>query len=207
MHVAIPGLVAALFGDVFYQTILAAYEGESAKRAALARYMAYSIDEAERTGRVVLADDPAIGAALWLLPRAPDVEAREHAAKHAFLAELCGPIGYDRYRRIVGFMHAQAERVIPADGWYLSILGVDPAVQSRGIGARLLAPTMAEADAAGAVTWLETFTTRGAQFYERVGFTLVGWYDEPVTGRAYATLCRDQAQEIAFTRQPGRADV
>jgi GNAT superfamily N-acetyltransferase len=197
MHPSIPGLVAALIGDVFYRTILAAHDSEEAKRAALARYMGYSIGEAERTGRVVLADDPSIGAALWLLPRQADIEQTEHAAKHAFLAELCGPIGYDRYRRIVGFMHAQAERVIPVDAWYLSILGVDPAVQGRGIGARLLAPTLAEADATGTVTWLETFTTRGARFYERVGFTLVGWYDEPVTGRAYAALRRDPATEIA----------
>jgi GNAT superfamily N-acetyltransferase len=194
MHPSIPGLVAALHGDVFYQTILAAHDSVEAKRAALARYLGYSIDEAERTGRVVLADDPSIGAALWLLPREADVEQREHEAKHAFLADLCGPTGYDRYRRIVGFMHAQAERLIPVDAWYLSILGVDPAVQSRGIGARLLAPTLAEADAAGAVTWLETFTTRGARFYERVGFALVGWYDEPVTGRAYAALRRDPAR-------------
>jgi GNAT superfamily N-acetyltransferase len=197
MHPSIPGLVAALRGDAFYQAILVAHDGDDAQRDALARYMGYSIDEAGRTGRVVPADDPAIGAALWLLPREADVEEREHAAKHAFLAELCGPTGYDRYRRIVGFMHAQAERVVPRDAWYLSILGVDPGVQGRGIGAQMLAPTLAEADAAGAVTWLETFTTRGARFYERVGFTLVGWYDEPVTGRAYATLRRDPATDGA----------
>jgi GNAT superfamily N-acetyltransferase len=191
MHPSIPGLVAALHGDVFYRTILAASEAEHARRAALARYMTYSIDEAGRTGRVVTADDPAIGAALWLLPRELAVEERERAAKHAFLADLCGPLGYDRYCRIVAFMHAQAERAIPADAWYLSILGVDPAVQGHGIGARLLAPTLAEADAAGVVTWLETFTTRGARFYERVGFALIGWYDEPTTGRAYAALRRD----------------
>jgi GNAT superfamily N-acetyltransferase len=190
MHPSVPGLVAALQGDVFYQTILAAHDGD-AQRAALARYMDWSIAEAERTGRVVTADDPAIGAALWLLPRASDVEAHEHAAKYAFLAELCGPVGYDHYCRIVGFMHARAEPAIPADAWYLSILGVDPTVQGRGLGARLVAPTIAEADAAGVATWLETFTTRGARFYERVGFTLVAWHDEPVTGRSYAVLRRN----------------
>ncbi|MEO5819286.1 MAG: GNAT family N-acetyltransferase [Vicinamibacteraceae bacterium] len=190
-HPAIPALVDALIGDVFYQTILVAHDGDEAKRAALARYMAYSIGEAERTGRVVVDGEPPIGAALWLLPRTPDVEGREHAAKHAFLADLCGPVGYERYRRIVGFMHARAEQAIAADAWYLSILGVDPAAQGRGIGAGLLAPTLAEADAAGAATWLETFTTRGARFYERVGYTLVAWHDEPTTGRAYAVLQRE----------------
>jgi GNAT superfamily N-acetyltransferase len=192
-HPSVPGLVAALSGDVFYRTILIEHDGDDAKRAALARYMAYSIEEAERTGRVVLADEPAIGAALWLLPRTPAVEAREHAAKHAFLRDLCGPVGYANYARIVGFMHEQASALIRSDAWYLSILGVDPAVQSRGIGARLVEPTMAEARAAGAVSWLETFTDRGVRFYERVGFTLVAWHDEPTTGRRYAVLSRDPA--------------
>ena len=80
---------------------------------------------------------------------------------------------------------------MPSDAWYLSILGVDPSVQGRGLGARLLEPTLAEARAAGAVTWLETFTDRGVRFYERVGFHLVSWHDEPITGRRYAILRRD----------------
>jgi GNAT superfamily N-acetyltransferase len=191
MHPSVPALVAALIGDVFYQTILVEHDGDAAKRAALARYMAYAIDEAARTGRVAVADDPALGAALWLLPRTPAIDAAEHEAKHAFLADLCGPRGYANYRRITGFMHAHALDAVPPAAWYLSILGVDPAVQGRGAGARLLAATLAEADAAGAVTWLETFTTRGARFYQRVGFRLVAWHDEPVTGTPYAVLRRD----------------
>jgi GNAT superfamily N-acetyltransferase len=188
---AAPALVDALIGDVFYQTILLEHETEEARRAALSRYMVYAIDEAERTGRVVVADDPAVGAALWLLPRTSDVDAREHDAKHTFLADLCGARGYANYERIVSFMRARAEAVIPNGAWYLSILGVSPASQGQGIGQRLLAPTMAEADAAGATTWLETFTTAGARFYERVGFRLVAWHDEPTTARPYAILRRD----------------
>ncbi len=190
-HPAIPALVDALIGDVFYQTILLEHETQEARRAALTRYMVYSIDEADRTGRVVAADDPAVGAALWLLPRTIEVDTREHDAKHAFLADLCGARGYANYERIVGFMRARAEAVIPDGAWYLSILGVSPASQGRGIGQRLIAPTVAEADAAGATTWLETFTTGGARFYERAGFRLVSWHDEPSTGRPYAVLRHD----------------
>jgi ribosomal protein S18 acetylase RimI-like enzyme len=191
MHPALPALVDALYGDVFYQTILVEHETEEARRSALTRYMVYSIEEAERTGRVVTADDPRVGAALWLLPRTPVVEAREHGDKHAFLAGLCGPRGYDQYRRITGFMHARAESVIPDGAWYLSILGVSPASQGQGIGQRLIAPTMADADAAGAATWLETFTAAGARFYQRAGFALIAWHIEPTTGRPYAILRRD----------------
>jgi len=190
-HPAIPALVDALAGDVFYRTILVAHETDDAYRAALARYMAYAIQEAERTGRVVLTADPAVGAALWLLPRPADVEAREHAAKQAFLRDLLGARGYAHYASITGFMHAHSATVIPGDAWYLSILGVHPTAQGQGIGQRLIAPTMAEAAAAGAASWLETFTTAGARFYQRAGFTLVAWHDEPTTGRAYAILRRD----------------
>jgi len=191
MHPAIPALVDALADNVFYRTILIEHQGEETHRAALARYMAYSMDEAERTGRVVLTADPAAGAAFWLLPRSADVGAREHAAKHAFLRDLLGPRGYANYSRIAGFMHERAVPVIPGDAWYLSILGVRPSAQGQGIGWRLIAPTMAEADAAGVPVWLETFTTAAARFYERVGFTLVAWHDEPTTGEAYAILRRD----------------
>jgi len=190
MHPAVPALVDALIGDVFYQTILVEPADDVAKRAALTRYMAYALAEAERTGRVVTADDPTVGAALWLLPRPPDVESREREAKHAFLADLCGRRGYESYRRITDIMHARAVTAIPDDAWYLSILGVDPTAQGRGIGGRLLEPTLAEADAAGAIAWLETFTTRGARFYQRVGFTLLAWHEEPTTGRGYAILER-----------------
>lgn len=190
LHSAIPALVDALADNVFYRTILIEHHGDEAHRAALARYMAYSMDEAARTGRVVLAADPAAGAALWLLPRSGEVDVREQAAKHAFLRDLLGPRGYVNYTRIAGFMHERAVPVIPGDAWYLSILGVRPEAQGQGIGWQLIAPTMAEADAAGAPAWLETFTTAAARFYERVGFTLVAWHDEPTTGEAYAILRR-----------------
>jgi GNAT superfamily N-acetyltransferase len=192
-HPAIPALVDALIGDVFYQTILIGHADDGAKRAALARYMAYSIEEAERTGRVVLTADRTVGAALWLLPRAADVDAREHAAKHALLRDVLGPRGYGHYTRITGYMHAHSEASIPGDAWYLSILGVRSSAQGQGIGQRLIAPTLAEADAAGATSWLETFTTGGARFYERAGFRLVAWHDEPTTGRPYAILRREPA--------------
>ena len=91
--------------------------------------MAYSIAEAERTGRVVAADDPAdrrraVAAAAHARGRArastpPSTRSSPICAAGSATSAIC---------RIIGFMHAQAERVIPAEAWYLSILGVDPGV-------------------------------------------------------------------------------
>jgi GNAT superfamily N-acetyltransferase len=186
----VAALADALYGDVFYQTVLVEHDGDAARRDALARYMQYSLDEAERTGRVVV-DPEARGAALWLLPRTDDTAAREGAAKRDAFQALLGPRGYARYTAIVEAMHAHTSRVVPADAWYLSILGVSPSAQGQGLGRRLIEPTIAEAQAADAVCFLETFTTAGVRFYERAGFTLVAWFDEPTTAHPFAVLRRD----------------
>ncbi|MFL5333043.1 MAG: GNAT family N-acetyltransferase, partial [Geminicoccaceae bacterium] len=151
----------------------------------------YAIEEAGLVGRVVTLDDPGLGAALWLLPQAPDRQAREHETKQAFLRGLLGARGYANYAGMVRFMHARSVPLIAADAWYLSILGVAPAAQGQGLGRRLLEPTLAEAAAVGVSCWMETFTRRGARFYERSGFTLVAWHDEPTTGWPYAILRRE----------------
>ncbi len=59
---------------------------------------------------------------------------------------------------------------------YLGILGVDPARQSRGHGAALLAPTLAECDRMGLTAHLESSNERNVPFYERHGFTAVESY-------------------------------
>src|SRR3954468_19008941 len=166
-----PALADALIVDPFYLAISVDFEHDMHQRkAVLAAYFGYSMGEAARSGRCLVPDDPALGAAAWLLPRADDVDATESAAKSAFLAGTLGPRGLANYHRIVEFMSARAPAVVPAGAWYLSILGIAPAAQDRGIGARLLAPTLAEADAAGATCFLETFTPPSVGFYERLGF-------------------------------------
>ena len=79
---------------------------------------------------------------------------------------------------------------IEESAWYLSIVGVAPSAQGRGIGARLIEPTLAEADEAGAHCYLETFDSRNPRFYQRLGFSAVGSHVEPVTGSAYTIVHR-----------------
>lgn len=189
-------LADALIVDPFYLAISVDFEHDTRRRkAVLASYFAYSLGEAERTGRCLWPEgqDRALGAAAWLLPRTGALDAAESAAKHAFLAGALGPRGHANYHRIVDFMAERAPAVVPQDAWYLSILGVSPAAQGRGLGARLLAPTLAEADAAGVPCFLETFTPRSVAFYERLGFRGAASHHEPVGGAPYLIMCRPAA--------------
>ena len=84
-------LVDSLRYDPFYVTITAEFAAnESLRCHALARYFDYSMSEGARKGRLVVWPDPAVGAAVWLLPAEPSVYQAESMAKAEFLAETLG---------------------------------------------------------------------------------------------------------------------
>lgn len=189
---ACAALVESLFDDPFYVAISERLGNDlEVRRQALSRYFQYSLEEAQRTGRCILAPDPSLGAAAWLLPRTPEVEAAESAAKSEYLSSVLGERGTQNYYRIVRYMAPLAAQVIPSGAWYLSIIGILPSAQGRGIGAALLADTLQEASQAGATCYLETFTLRTVKFYERVGFHCVAEHHEPITNRDYVVMRRD----------------
>ena len=66
------------------------------------------------------------------------------------------------YNDIVGFMSAQSDALIDSSAWYLSIVGIFPAFQNRGLGNSLIGATLEKAGRAGATSFLEiTFNTFG----------------------------------------------
>jgi GNAT superfamily N-acetyltransferase len=188
---ALKALVDSLRFDPFYVAISQNFgDNEARRREALARYFDYSMSEGDRRGRLVVWPDPSIGAAVWLLPAASSVFNAESDAKAAFLTEVIGAYGAENYHRIINFMRPRASAVIDKSAWYLSIVGVTPSAQGHGIGARLLEPTLAEADEAGASCYLETFDGSNPRFYQRLGFSAVASHVEPVTASAYTIMNR-----------------
>jgi GNAT superfamily N-acetyltransferase len=185
-------LAESLFDDPFYWAITEDFGNDlAARKRALNLYFHYSLEEAERTGRCVVAPDPRLGAAAWLLPRAPAVDAAESSAKTEYLASALGSRGKENYYRIVRYMAPLAAQVVPRDSWYLSIIGILPSAQGRGLGAKLLAGTLAEASRANVTCYLETFTPRNLKFYARLGFRQVADHLEPTTHKEYVVMRKD----------------
>jgi GNAT superfamily N-acetyltransferase len=185
-------LALSLLPDPFYQAITMDFQGsEEARLNVLERYFEYSLDEAQRTGRSVIAQPPENGGTAWLLPRTPEIQALESKLKAAFMLETLGSIGSKNYHAIVDFMTPLAERHVPANAWYLSIIGVHPSAQGKGLGEELLRPTLQEATDRAVSCYLETFTPRNLRFYNRLGFASVAEYREPTTGASYVIMRRD----------------
>ena len=87
-----PTLVASLIGDPFYQAITVDCGVDvEARCSVLSWYFEYSLQEADRTGRCTVHEDPGLGAAAWLLPRTSEVAVAEASTKAAYLAALLGP--------------------------------------------------------------------------------------------------------------------
>jgi GNAT superfamily N-acetyltransferase len=187
----VAALVDSLRYDPFYDAITEDFaDNEERRREALARYFDYAMSEGARMGRLVVWPDPFVGAAVWLLPAETSVHDAEAKAKAEFLAVALGANGGDAYRRIVEFMRPRALAAVAESAWYLSIVGVAPSAQGRGIGTRLIEPTLAEADDAGVDCYLETFDGRNLSFYQRLGFSAAGSHVEPVTAATYTIMLR-----------------
>jgi ribosomal protein S18 acetylase RimI-like enzyme len=60
----------------------------------------------------------------------------------------------------------------PQPLWYLSLLGVEPELQGRGVGSALLRRWLVDVDAARQPAWLETARTENVRLYERFGFAV-----------------------------------
>lgn len=184
-------LYQALTADAFYITMERTVTGSEAAREAMLRYLDYSMVEGETYGALTFPPRGVYGGAIWSKPLDAEKTSRKEAAKKKFLAQHMGNESLRTYLAITEFMSACSAPRVPADSWYLSIAGLAPEFQGRGVGASLLEGVIAEADALGVATWLETFTPRNMSFYQRLGYRSVVSFEEPTTGSEYWLLVRD----------------
>ncbi len=183
-------LTEALIDDPFYAAITIDFENDAvARRAALTDYFHYSLREGYHIGTVTL---DAHGAAIWTLPQSIEAAHSAAKAKHETFTTLLGPRGLANYRAIIDFMEPTAHTVVPEGSWYLSILGVAPSQQGRGLGRALLEPTLQQADAACVPCFLETYNAASLRFYERLNFKVAADHLEPTTQARYWIMMRER---------------
>ena len=202
---SVRSLVEALEGDPFYQAITPEHSNNiTSRRAILKDYFEYSMREGEKLGRCTVLPGDDRGAAVWLLPTLPTVQAEAKATKDNAFAALLGKQGYANYQRIIGFMAPRAEEATGSSAWYLSIMGVSPCAQGQGLGRKLLEPTLLEADRANVLCYLETFNPRSLHFYERLGFASIESHLEPVTAAEYWIMLRQPNRSTQQTSSDSR---
>lgn len=132
------------------------------------------IDEYFWRGHLYVVSDTkgVAGAALW---SPPDRDVLQDARLEELFARLAPHLGDELVPRLAELGRTHEHR--PAEPHlYLGILGVDPGRQSKGHGAALLAPTLAECDRMGLLAHLESSNERNIPFYERHGFEVVEAY-------------------------------
>jgi GNAT superfamily N-acetyltransferase len=177
--------------DAFYTTMEQSVGVEDEQYEALLRYLDYSMVEAGEYGLLHFPESRRQGVAIWSQPLQAEHEARKNRARLDFLRRHMGAASASTYSDIVDFMSAQSDALLDASAWYLSIVGIFPAFQNRGLGNSLLSATLQQADRAGAATFLETFTPRNEPFYQRLGYRVAGRFFEPTIAAKYALMVRE----------------
>jgi ribosomal protein S18 acetylase RimI-like enzyme len=109
------------------------------------------------------------GVAAWL-PAAPATPSRG-AHRRVRLASTWVRLLFPRAAPLVWSGFETLGHDHPEDAhWYLAFIGIEPGRQRRGLGRRLLAPTLERADRDGCLCYLETPFPDTRAFYRRLGF-------------------------------------
>lgn len=116
--------------------------------------------------------------AAWIPPEAASrFDALEQPTRRA-IAPWTGDDGV-RYGRFWDWL---ASHVPDEPSWFLDLVAVDPSVQGRGLGTRLVEHGLALARSTSLPAFLETGQERNVRLYERLGFRVVAQESAPDGG-------------------------
>lgn len=182
--------VAALLARAFQDDPLLAAALPDAKRRArsLPGLMGLNVGYAARFGEVY-ATPGMEGAAVWLPPGRTHVGIAGMLRAGAIAAPLT--VNWAALRRLAALEARTArlhQQLAPLPHWYLSQIGVEPALWGRGFGGKLLAPLLARMDAERAPCYLETASEGNVALYRRYGFAVAAERDLGGGLRVWAML-------------------
>lgn len=129
-------------------------------------------------GEVYTTDDVA-GGAVWSAPNSAPPGLR---AQIRMLPRFGEAVGWRRMRTILSIFNDLDRKHPKEPHYYLSTLGVEPALQGRGLGTALMAPVLQNCDRDRLPVHLESSKERNVPLYEQNGFRVTEVYQAPAGG-------------------------
>jgi GNAT superfamily N-acetyltransferase len=140
----------------------------------------------EGTVEVAWSGDRIAGGAIWMAPgRWPPGIGEQLAALPGYVRALGR-----RFRAGADLTGALAKAHPHDPHWYLSVIGVDPGDQGRGIAGSLLRSRLRHCDAAGLPAYLESSKPGNVPLYGHFGFRTAGTPDLPRGAPVITTMWR-----------------
>lgn len=164
-------LARAFFDDPFFTFVLSQPDR---RRRLLPWIFEKTISYGLRSG-LVFTTPGLEGVAMWLGPNKTSLTWKDTLLTGLFLLPI--KLSWREFKnslrlaRSAGQLHSQT---ISGLHWYLVDLGVEPALQGRGVAGALLQPVLVLADREALACYLETNNESNLPFYEHYGFTLAG---------------------------------
>jgi len=193
-------LYLALVDDAFYQVMEKAVfvsgkedidkSSDEIQKLAMQAYMDYSIKEAIEFGEYYIPEGEHYGVSVWSKPLSKALEANRQSQKSEFLEFYLGRDCLSIYSKACEFMSEQSDRIVPAEAWYLSIIGILPEFQGQGLGPGLVEPILEKTNEQQVGSFLETFTARNKTFYQRLGYQVMEELFEPTIQANYWLMYR-----------------
>jgi GNAT superfamily N-acetyltransferase len=164
--------LARAFHDDPLQTYVLPDPEERAERSA--GHFAPILEYGLRFGTVLTTAEEPRGVSVWLPPgQALVTEERAAEAGLDRLPDVLGAAAANRFLSVLSAIDPYHQIDVPADHWYVFVLGVDPAAQGLGLGRALLAPILDEARRERLPCYLETAQPRNVPFYQHLGFRVL----------------------------------
>lgn len=182
-----------------YPGFRAVFPDPGVRARVLRPFLTATTHDAARHGHPLVAHDDRgpVGLALWMPPGTfPPTAARQFAMTSALLRAIAAGGGrgiatFNRAGRALMAAHP------PEPAWFLQAMGVQPRGQRRGIGAALITPALALADAAGLPCYLQTSDPANVGYYQRFGFEVSQPAIETVPGgHTYIGMTRPRRDKV-----------
>jgi ribosomal protein S18 acetylase RimI-like enzyme len=163
-------LSRAFEADPLYRFLVPAGRGRDARLAGLFELiLRYLSDD----WREVFTTTDTDAVALWLRPGMQKVPALRQALLLPAFARVLGVRAMPPGLRVMAHMDALHARYAPEPHFYLSILGVAPERQGKGLGSELLGPMFERCNRERRRIYLETAQPKNVPYYERHGFRVL----------------------------------